>query len=182
MSFDYATAGLADNRDWRTALDDCHAWLSKNMSMFGAERIGRFMQNQPITAAKLIMQHCPDYSEECITLALLGPAKDAAERAGRFSARTRDLYKSLIGMAKPDAAMERDITRLFLVEGLSTMNDQMIGRAKIDAHHATRWKILRALEEEFAKETGKNPGLDALFDRALTASRAALEKLDKEAS
>lgn len=180
MVFDYSTSGLPDNPQWRAAADICHAWLTEHMSMFGPGRIARFMHNQPITAAKLIIENCPDWSEECVTLALLGPAKEAV--AGDvFSNKAKFLFDAMMEKRVPDAAQERDLIRLFLVEGLSTMNDQLIGRARIDQHHQTRWKILRDLEKDFSEVKGRNPALDGIFEKALVESRAALQALDKAA-
>jgi hypothetical protein len=180
MAFDYSTSGLPENPQWRAAADICHAWVTQHMSMFGPERIERFMHNQPVKAAKLIIENCPDWSEESITLVLLGPAKEAV--AGEvFSDKAKALFDVIMGKNVADDAQNRDLVRLFLVEGLSTMNDQLIGRARIDQHHQTRWKILRDLEKEFAEVKGKNPALDEIFEKALMDSRAALQTLDKAA-
>jgi hypothetical protein len=62
------------------------------------------------------------------------------------------------------------------------MEDQLIGRARIDAHHQTRWKILAGLEEGFAKVKGETPGIDKVFAEALVQSRDALTKLDQAAA
>ena len=178
MSFDYSTSGLPDNSQWRAAADICHAWLMQHMSMFGPERIARFMLNQPVTAATLIMENCPDWSEESVTLALLGPAKESV--AGDiFSEKAKALFEAMAGKRVADAAQERDMIRLFLVEGLSTMNDQLIGRAQIDKHHQTRWNILHELEDAFSPVKGQNPALDLIFEKALGESRTALQALDK---
>ena len=182
MSFDYATSGLPDKPQWRAAADICHAWLMKNMSMFGPDRIARFMLHQPVTAARLIMENCPDWSEESVTLALLGPAKDIlAEGNAAFGAKEKPLFEALTGKHMATAEQERDLVRLFLVEGLSTMNDQLIGRARIDKHHQVRWNILRDLEKDFTDVKGKNPALDKIFEKALGESRAALQALDDAA-
>ncbi len=183
MSFDYAASGLPDNKQWKAATVLCNEWLNRNMSMFGPERIARFMLNQPVTAAKLIMENCPDWSEESVTLALLGPAKESllagvAAANDIFSTRTTALLAAMAGKGVADAAMERDMTRLFLVEGLSTMNDQLIGRKQIDKHHQVRWNILHELEKNFSDVKGKNPALDVIFAQALKDSRAALQALD----
>jgi hypothetical protein len=58
------------------------------------------------------------------------------------------------------------------------MNDQLIGRARIDKHHQVRWNILKNLETEFANVKGENPKLDVVFEEALKKSRAALTALD----
>jgi hypothetical protein len=180
MPFDYSISGLPDNPQWQAAADVCHAWLMQHMSMFGPERIARFMLSQPITAAKLITENCPDWSEECVTLALLGPAKEALLETGDiFSGEAKALFEVLTEKSIPNAAQERDQVRLFLVEGLSTMNDQLIGRARIDQHHQTRWNILHVLEKDFALVQGRNPALDRIFAQALEESRTALQALDK---
>jgi hypothetical protein len=179
MSFDYETSGLPDNPQWKAAVETCHTWLTKHMSnMFGPERLIRFMHNQPITAAKHIMRNSPDWSEESVTLALLGPAKDAVMEGDVFSDKAKALFEAMTEKRTPDAAQQRDLVRLFLVDGLSTMNDQLIGRERIDKHHAVRWELLRGFEQAFTGIKGRNPILDGLFHKALADSRAALEKLD----
>ena len=191
MPFDYSKSGLPANPKWHNAAGFCKAWLDQNMTMFGPERIESFMLHQPVAAAKLIMDNCPDYSEESITLALLGPAKGlflenergVAVMGQIFGARTVELLKYMAGTGSAAAAgdLPRDATRLFLVEGLSTMNDQLIGRARIDKHHQVRWNILEGLEKKFAAAKGQNPALDKIFAEALTKSRAALQALDDAA-
>ncbi len=189
MAFDYAKTGLPDKPEWRAAVEICHAWLTKNMIMFGPERIENFMKNQPLTAANLIMENSEEWSEDSVTMALLGPAKaDVFDekgafhaRAGEFGEKTKALFKAMTeeGHA-PDAEQRRDMVRLFLVEGLSTMNDQMIGRKKADGFHEKRWIILRDLERDFSAVKGQNPALDDLFEKAAKESRATLEALDFE--
>ncbi|MDE2336859.1 MAG: hypothetical protein KGL10_06070 [Alphaproteobacteria bacterium] len=180
MAFDYKTTGLPDKAEWRAAAETCHAWLTENMKMFGPERIASFMAHQPVTAARLIMEKCDDWSEESVTLALLGPAKEALlDKDSGFGVRAKELFEAMAEKREPDAAMRRDLVRLFLVEGLSTMNDQMIGRKKIDGFHQKRWQILRGLESGFAAVKGQNPALDAIFEKAMKESRATLEGLDK---
>lgn len=190
MAYDYSKTGLPDNDKWKNALNICHQWLTENMSMFGPERIASFMEHQPIAAAKLIIANCDDYSEESITLVLLGPAKGIflesraalATAEALFGDRTAALLLVAAGGGhQSDADMERDMVRLFLVEGLSGMNDQIIGRAKIDKHHQVRWNMLNHYEKTFADVKGQNPGLDAIFEAALVKSRASLESLDKAA-
>lgn len=185
MTFDYSASGLPNNEKWQNAAALCHKWLTDNMSIFGPERIASFMKNQPVRAAQNIISNCPDHTEELVTLALLGPAKSDLlqdEVAARFifGDRTVELLRYMAGMSavKFDADMPKDAVRLFLVEGLSTMHDQLIGRARIDRHHETRWNILKQFETEFARVKGQNPGLDALFEDGLKKSRAALEALD----
>ncbi|MCE9507788.1 MAG: hypothetical protein K8R48_05650 [Alphaproteobacteria bacterium] len=191
MPFDYSKSGLPANPKWEKSLNMCYGWLTRNMSMFGPERIESFMLHQPIAAAKLLIANCSDCSEELITLTLMGPSKGnvlADQNAmdvsrNLFGERTVELMKYLSGMSavKFDNGMPADATRLFLVEGLSTMNDQLIGRAKIDKHHQVRWNILKGLEQSFATVKGQNPGLDKIFGEALVKSRAALEALDNPA-
>lgn len=185
MAFDYSTTGLPDNPKWQAAAEMCHAWLTQHMSMFGQEGIARFMRDQPVAAAQRIIGNCPDWSEESVILALLGPAKGnalSAEALSRrvFGDRTVEILHAMADDLKPrDAAMVRDLNRLFIVEGISTMNDQMVGRKRIDAHHQTRWRILGGLETNFAKVKGENPELDLVFEEALRQSKAALSALDK---
>jgi hypothetical protein len=188
MPFDYSKTGLPDNVKWKNAAAFCNKWLDQNMSMFGPERIASFMEHQPVAAAKLIIANCPDYSEESITLALLGPARQIFLQNERglemaeliFGSRTVALMKYMDGRAIPngDTDMPVDANRLFLVEGLSGMNDQIIGRAKIDKHHQVRWNMLNHYESTFAGIKGENPGLDKIFAGALVKSRTALEALD----
>lgn len=187
MTFDLSTTSLANKPQWQHAADICHAWLTQNMSMFGPDRILSFMKNQPVAAAERIMAHCDDVSEETVTVLLLGPAKGllienrADERQARaiFGDRAVDLILTLENPVNAiDAQMSRDAVRISLAEGLSTMNDQLIGRARIDAHHQTRWRILQGLEAFHAQVNGQNPALDVVFADGLKRSRAALEALD----
>lgn len=189
-TFDFSTSGLPDNNRFKVAVGICYEWLNENMSMFGPERIKSFMHNQPIAAAKRVIDNCPDYSEESINLLLLGPAKGTllanaeTEAAARhiFGDRTVDLLQAMVDpSATPDANMTRDMNRIFLCEGISTMNDQMVNRKKIDRHHETRWNILNGLERQFATVKGQDPALDAVFEDAAKKSHDALEALDKEA-
>lgn len=188
MTFDYKATGLPDNPKWQAAAEMCHAWLSQHMSMFGQDGIARFMRDQPLAAAQRIIDNCLDWSEESVTLALLGPAKGdalAAEALSRrvFGDRTVEILNAMADERKPrDAAMKRDLNRLFIVEGISTMNDQMVGRKRIDAHHQTRWRILGSLQAEFAKVKGQNPKLDVVFEEAMRQSKDALNALDKAAA
>lgn len=197
--FNYETAGLPDDPAYRAAVAQCHDWLLENMSVFGPERIASFMHNQPINAARLLLEKTESPSRESVILALLGPAKfdliaapdgkgvdlalEAASRI-RYGNRTVDLLLHMAGEAKApqDAELVRDANRLFMVEGLSTMNDQLIGRKRIDPHHAVRWTILQNLEKNFTDLRGQNPGLDPIFIQALAELRAALEALDAAAA
>src|SRR3989304_1565710 len=105
MPFDYSKSGLPANPKWHNAAGFCKGGLDQNMTMFGPERIESFMLHQPVAAAKLIMDNCPDYSEESITLALLGPAKGlflenergVAVMGQIFGARTVALLKYMAG-------------------------------------------------------------------------------------
>jgi len=195
MTFNYKTTGLPENKSWEEAARICHTWLTHNMSMFGPDRINSFMLHQPVAAAKLLLAHTAPVSHDLITLVLLGPAKGdvinllAADKARadsmrtRFGARAMELLRYVADTdgAQSDENMPGEAVQLFLVEGLSTMNDQLIGRARIDKHHAVRWNILKNFETEFARVQGQNPGLDAIFTAALKSSRAALEALDNGA-
>lgn len=191
--FDYSQTGLPSNPHWMLAVDLCHQWLGKNMTMFGAERHIAFMHNQPVGAAKRVFDNCDDFSQESITVLLLGPAKgdliesEGAERMARhlFGDRVVELVHALHApelQKKADTAMLRDIGRIVLAEGISTMNDQLIGRQRIDRHHQVRWDILRHLEDQGQRIAGADPKLDALFADALVQSRAALEALDAAAA
>jgi len=189
MPFEYSTSGMPANDRWQIATEICNQWLNQNMSMFGPERIANFMHNQPVAAARRILDNCADASEESVTLALLGPAKSTlianpeTERTARgiFGDRAVDMLHAMIEPSKADADMQRDINRLLIVEGVSTMNDQMVGRAKIDRFHETRWQILNQLERDFATIKGQDPALDAIFEDTAKKSHDALTALDKAA-
>ncbi len=191
--FDYSQTGLPSNPHWMLAVDLCHQWLGTNMTMFGAERHIAFMHNQPVAAAKRVFDNCDQFSQESITVLLLGPAKgdliesEGAERMARhlFGDRVVDLVHVLHDpelQKTADPALLRDVGRIVLAEGISTMNDQLIGRQRIDRHHQVRWDILRHLEEQGQRIAGADPALDALFADALVQSRAALEALDAAAA
>lgn len=191
MAFDYKKSGLPANDTWELATKMCNRWLDTHMTMFGPERIANFMNDQPVTAAKNLLAHCADASPESVIVALLGPAKGALMAEAEldtlmrhtFGDRAVDLVRTLADPANAtDAAMKRDAERIFMVEGLSTMTDQMIGRQKIDGFHQKRWNILRNLESGFEDVRGKDPALDALFIDALKKSRETLEALDNAAS
>jgi hypothetical protein len=191
MPFEYDACGLPQNDRWKVAAAICNKWLDDNMSMFGPERIASFMQNQPVAAAKRVMETCDDWSEESVTLLLLGPAKSTivanaeTERAARhiFGDRAVDLMHTMIDPAKAqDDKMLRDTNRIYIAEGVSTMADQMIGRARIDKFHETRWNILNDLERTFATIKGQDPKLDAVFVDAARQSHDALEALDRAAA
>jgi hypothetical protein len=190
MAFDYSTSGLPSNPKWEAAAQICNQWLNENMKMFGPERIVNFMHNQPVAAAKRVIDNCPDYTEESVTLLLLGPAKGIlaanpeTETVCRrmFGDRAVDLLLTMAGNAPVDEVMSRDVGRIFIAEGVSTMTDQMIGRAKIDKFHQRRWDILNDLEATFSTVKGVDPALDKVFEDAAQKSRDALETLDKAAA
>lgn len=191
MPFDYSKSGLPANETWELATKMCNRWLDDNMRMFGPERIASFMNDQPVAAAKRLLAHCPDVTPESVAVVLLGPAKSALLAAGEmevlmrhtFGDRAVDLVRTLADPASArDDVMRRDADRVFIVEGLSTMTDQMIGRQRIDAFHQKRWDILRDLEVRFAEIKGQDPALDALFEEAARQSRETLEVLDRAAA
>ncbi|MDP2206091.1 MAG: hypothetical protein Q8K65_07265 [Alphaproteobacteria bacterium] len=191
MAFDYSKSGLPANPTWELCTKMCNRWLDDNMKMFGPDRIANFMNDQPVAAAKLLLGKCTDTSPESVIVALLGPAKGALLAGAEmgvlmrhtFGDRAVDLVRTLENpQIAPDAAMLRDANRIFLVEGLSTMNDQMIGRKRIDAFHQRRWDILHGLESRFAAINGYEPELDKLFAEALKKSRDTLEGLDQAAA
>lgn len=191
MAFDYSKSGLPANPLWELCTKMCNRWLDTRMKMFGPDRIENFMNDQPVTAAKNLLAHCPDVSPESVMVALLGPAKEALVQGAEmevlmrhtFGDRAVDLAQTLFDPSKAvDADMQRDAERLFLVEGLSTMTDQMIGRQRIDPHHHTRWDLLHRFEARFPDIKGRDPGLDALFEDALQKSRETLEGLDRAAA
>lgn len=190
MAFDYKQTGLEDRQDWKLAATICHTWLQRHMSMFGDKGIANFMHNQPVAAVKRLQDNCDDVSPESVTVLLMGPAKGNVianadvEKVSRqhLGDRTVDLVKAMAGQQAPlDAAMERDMKRVFLAEGLSTMHDQLIGRARIDKHHQVRWDILRDFEQKFVKIRGQDPDLEDLFAQGLRDSRRALQDLDDAA-
>lgn len=191
MAFDYSKSGLPANPLWELCTKMCNRWLDVHMTMFGPDRIANFMNDQPVTAAKNLLAHCPDVSPESVTVVLLGPAKGALAEGAEmevlmrhtFGDRAVDLVRTLADPSKAtDAAMKRDADRIFMVEGLSTMTDQMIGRQRIDGFHQKRWDILRALEARFEDVRGQDAALDALFIDAARKSRDTLEGLDRAAA
>lgn len=191
MTLDYSKTGLPANPRWEAAAVACYDWLAQHMPMFGPARRESFIVNQPGAAARLILQSCGDWSEECITAALLGPAKSMledpeaqAEARRLFGDRAVDLMLAandpsrLQGGMQADAQMERDLGRLTLAENISMMHDQLIGRARIDAHHPVRWRMLLDFEAAQRALAGRDPALDKAYAAALAQSRAALEALD----
>ena len=191
MSFDYSQSGLPAHPVYELCTKMCNRWLDENMTQFGPERIANFMHNQPVAAAKRLLDNCADVSEESVIVALLGPAKGALLAGGEievlmrhtFGDRAVDLVRTLEEPANVvDVAMTRDAQRIFVVEGLSTMHDQMIGRERIDAFHQKRWDILRNLEAGFSTIKGQDPALEKLFEEAAQKSRETLEGLDRAAA
>jgi hypothetical protein len=190
MPFNFDEAGLPDNNRFRVATAICNHWLDQNMGFFGPERIKNFMHNQPVAAAKRIIDNTSDWSEESVILTLLGPAKgellanSEAEKTARhiFGDRAVDLLQAMADPSQADADMIRDMNRIQKVENISAMNDQMVGRAKIDQHHETRWNMLHNFEREHAITKGQDPALDALFEDAAKKSHEALEALDRAAA
>lgn len=191
MGFDYSQSGLPENNKWKVAAAICEHWLNENMSMFGPERIASFMTNQPVSAARRIMDNCDEWSEESVTLALLGPAKGLLAANPETEARARFIFGDrtvdlLLTLADPanakDAEMTRDANRIYLVEAVSAMNDQMIGRKRIDKHHQTRWNMVNEFEATFATLKGQDPKLDTVFEDAMKLSKQALTALDEAAA
>ncbi len=191
MPFDYSQSGLPAHPVYELCTKMCNRWLDENMTQFGPERIANFMHNQPVAAARRLLDNCADVSEECVIVALLGPAKEALLAGGEievlmrhtFGDRAVDLVRTVQDPAHAtDAAMTRDAQRIFVVEGLSTMHDQMIGRERIDAFHQKRWDILRNLEAGFSTIKGQDPALEKLFEEAAQKSRETLEGLDRAAA
>jgi hypothetical protein len=195
MSFDYATSGLPENNKWKIAAEICNQWLHQNMGMFGPERIANFMHNQPVAAAKRVMDNCDGWSEESMTLLLLGPAKGVLiasaekEQVSRqiFGDRAVELLKSLMDTTNAvDPAMTRDVNRINIAEAISAMNDQMIGRHLFKnkgsrfVHHDTRKNMLKGFEETHAAVKGQDPKLDAIFEDAVKQSKMALDTIDQE--
>ena len=187
MPFKYEETGLPDNPRYRIACNICLAWLRTHMGQFGEEGLSRFMHGQPVAAAKRLLEHCPDTGEDAIVLVLMGPNKgalieDAAfikqKIPGFYTDRAASMLKAMAGQDKPsDFDMARDIIRIKMNEDLSGMQDQIIGRKNIDAHHAVRWNMLESFEKFFTAVKGQNPKLDRIYEDALKQSRASLEAL-----
>ncbi len=191
MTFKYEDTGLPEKDQWKLAASICHRWLNETMSMFGDDGIERFMHHQPVTAAKRLIDNCDNWTEESVTAALLGPAKGlvvsnaAIETMARrdFGDRAVDLIKAYGGMEAPkDEVMQKDLHRLYMVESLSAMGDQIVGRARIDKHHDIRWNMLKEFEGNFEQMKGESPKLDVIFEDSLKKSRESLEKLDRDAA
>jgi len=182
--FKFKDTGLPNTPAYKKATEVCLEWLNKNMSVFGEKRIADFMHNQPVAAAKRISNDTQSPSDQSIIVALLGPAKMDLLKDEKSSRKTWgddvvDLIKHYSGQPIAGKQLQRDAVRLFLVEGLSTMQDQLIDRKRHDRHHPVRWNILNHLEKTFPKLKGQNPKIDREFEKALQASRLALETIDK---
>lgn len=185
-AFTYKDSGLPASDKFENATLLCKAWLDKHMAMFKDKGIRNFMLNQPVRAARLLISETDNVSEASVIVALLGPAKQDIMNSPVSQTMARkllgngavDLLEFMGGKPSNDPLMHRDAVRLFLVEGMSTMNDQLIDRKRIDAHHKVRWNILNDLEKHFAAYKGQNPALDRMFAEDLVKSRAALEALD----
>ena len=188
-AFKFSETGLPEIEPFEQAAEICKFWLDTHMSQFGDKGIRNFMMNQPVRAAKLLtlQKLCTPSS---LIVALLGPAKfdlianASSETLARqtFGDDAVDLIHHLNGKETDNQYTIADGKRLFLVEGMSTMNDQLIGRKRIDRHHQVRWNILNNLEKHFEVAKGQNPILDKMFAADLKKSRAALEALDKAAA
>lgn len=184
--FDYTATGLPQNPQWMAAVKACHSWLQHHMSMFGDKGIANFMHNQPVAAAKRLLDTCHDISDDAITAVLLGPARSdilAHPHIGEsvFGRRAMDLFHALNTGETRTPSILADMNRVNLAEGISGMNDQIIGRARIDRHHAVRWNMLRSYESLHADTKGQNPALDTAFADCLIRARASLEALDAAA-
>jgi hypothetical protein len=182
MSFDFNKTGLAQKAEWVISVKACHAWLTEHMSMFGQKGIENFMLGQPVKAAQTLLAACDDISDAAITAVLLGPARsdilrDYAVTKNFFAPESLLLIKAREEGDFSNAGLNRDLVRVMLAEGVSSMNDQLIGRAKIDRHHPVRWRMLDDFERFYADVAGQNPKLDVVFADCLAKSRAALEAL-----
>lgn len=190
QAFQYSDTGFPQNKRMECATRTCKAWLDRHMSMFKDKGIRNFMLNQPVRAAKMLIEKTDTPSQASVIAALLGPAKSdimaspVSEQMARelYGNQTVNLIAYLMDGNSTDPQIIRDANRLFLVEGMSTMNDQLIGRKRIDAHHQVRWNILNDLEKHFKTVKGENPALDEIFAADLKQSRAALERLDRDAA
>lgn len=196
MAFDYSASGLPDNVKWKVAAQICYNWLDANMkARFGEDGIQNFMKNQPITAARNVMK-CDDWTEESVTLLLMGqPARGAlvanpeAERRARefFGDRTVDLLLTTIDPAHAaDPQMVRDAGRIYLAEAISNMGDQMIGREKFPKQasrfmmHDIRKRMLAEFIDAHKTLKGIDPALDAIFEDSVAKAAFSLGEVDKE--
>lgn len=194
MAFDYTTTDLPLKAEFQKAAAKCKEWLDTHMSVFGPDRIRNFMHDQPVHAAQLILEKTDTPSDASVIVALLGPAKfDLVSKDGQnlsvvLEKKSRaewgdevvNLVKHLAGVKLNTPEIIRDAERIFLVEGLSTMHDQLIDRKRIDPHHNVRWDILKNFEAKFPAIKGKNPKIDGLFEKAMKDSRTALETLERK--
>jgi hypothetical protein len=187
VTFKYEDTGLPNNQRFKDACDVCVSWLRAFMPQFGAEGHARFMMAQPVGAAKRLLELCPDTSEDAIVLVLMGPNKGALledadfikqKIPGLYSDRAASMLKTMTGQQPPqDPGIARDLIRIKMNEDLSGMNDQIIGRQNIDAHHAVRWQMLESFEAFHKQVKGMNPTLDPIYEDALKKSRQSLEAL-----
>ncbi len=197
LMFDYATSGLADNTKWKVAAAINFEWLKENMlPRYGAHGIVNFMHNQPIRAANNVMNNCDGWSEESITLLLIGQvaranliASDEHEQRARafFGDRTVDLLKTTYDSKfAVDADMIRDAGRITLAEAISNMSDQMVDRHLFEkqssrfAFHDQRKMMLQGHLDNYAVLKGVDPKLDVIFEEFVAKSKLALDTIDKE--
>ena len=186
--FYYKDTGLPLKDIFMNATEKCHTWLMSHASLskFGPDGISNFMHNQPVRAAKKLSELTDNPSETLITVTLLGPAKFTllgAEAQSRkaWGDDVVDFLQYLSGDKQAaNENFKEDEVKLFLVEGLSTMHDQLLDRDKVDLHHEIRWEFVKHFEQRFAEVKGQNPGLDALFEKDLIQSRKILEGLDQK--
>jgi hypothetical protein len=132
--------------------------------------------------AQTKQQVTPEQFENAVDIEL-AHAQEQEKRARQFFGdRVIDLIRHLHGDKPTDANMERDATRVAMVEALSGMGDQIIDRQKIDRMHNIRWNMLKSYEALYKDAKGQNPKLDTLFEDSLKKSRDSLEKLDRAAA
>lgn len=189
FKYDFSKTGLPQDPRFQVAAEMCFDWLNKYMPMFKGEGVQNFMRDQPVAAAKLLIANVPNVSDELIIMTLLGPARQTLLSSQQgfqlamhlFGKRGLDMLVATVHETHiQDKEMAADLNRLFLVEGLSSMNDQIIDRKRKDAHHGVRWDILKGLEDRFTQIKGENPKLDVIFEEALKRSRQSLELLDRQ--
>ena len=145
MAFDYSQTGLPENQKWQMAAAICHNWVDHNMGRnFDKESLNSFILSQPVKAAKMIVDNYEDYSEESVTVALLGPAK--VNLLSKQSMWVNSLGPRAVALGKHaleesvddiDDAIRRDADRLFIAEGIVTLLDQIIeGDVPAEKHEA----------------------------------------------
>lgn len=198
MPFDYDTSGLPDNPRWRVATSICEEWLKQNMlDKYGDHGIVNFMHNQPVGAAKRIMEHCPDATEETVTLLLLGiPARALAVSNPETEAVTKNLFGEAAihlihvlndrSVAQGDAALLRAADRIELAEAVSALNDQMIRRHEYKTeeqrlrHHDVRMMMMENFETLYKRVKGQDPGLDLIFEESFAKAKVAMDAINLE--